>query len=467
MVVVNSLSSFEFMGSSNLPLIVGYTGFTYYSVPVIMKTKCQATVTYFPFDEQLCEIRFLSWTYHSRMVNVTLASYTNGLEGHIGNIEWKITNITSSIVNEHDVSNHPLYEGETIRYPYIRYRIHLSRKPDFYVNSLITPSLLLSWLGSIIFLLPSDCGEKLGFSVTLFLALYVNQVVVSDFLPPSADSFPLLARFYTTITLIMGLSIILTVVSLTVHFRVEPKLVPLKGSLLAGILKHLENLGSCSLLATVNSFFKLFQRSKNNSPKASEKTNSSGIANSSSKFGLIRDTSLIHSNNHSRVSSVHNGYNCTNRPVDFVYNSACADPIPNTASQILDPESGDELLNASYGRRGDAIGHPEVDRQRRVAHPEESQFELPQDIANTLEQIKSSLSIMAKYWSTRSEEGAGGCKSGSSRGGGRRRFASASGDVDKRRWVLVAAGMDTVFFFIYILILTAVTLFFAWKSIMK
>ncbi|XP_075263756.1 neuronal acetylcholine receptor subunit alpha-9-I-like, partial [Convolutriloba macropyga] len=169
MVISNSLSSFEIMGSSTLPLIVGFTGFTYYSVPVIIKTKCQATVTYFPFDEQLCEINFLSWTYHSKMVNLTLSSFTTNLEGHIGNIEWTITNITSQIVYEHDVTNHPLYIGEVIRYPYIKYRIHLSRKPDFYVNSLITPSLLLSWLGSIIFLLPSDCGEKLGFSVTLFL----------------------------------------------------------------------------------------------------------------------------------------------------------------------------------------------------------------------------------------------------------------------------------------------------------
>ena len=56
------------------------------------------------------------------------------MEGRVGNIEWVIDDVTSLKDYEADVYNHPLYNGERIRYPYIEYTIKLKRKPDFYVN---------------------------------------------------------------------------------------------------------------------------------------------------------------------------------------------------------------------------------------------------------------------------------------------------------------------------------------------
>ena len=243
--------------------------------------------------------------------------------------------------------------------------------------------------------------------LSIISALYVNQVVVSDFLPPSADSFPLLARFYTTITLIMGLSIILTVLSLTVHFRVEPKIMPLpgwwnhftlswkysnnlrsewktifsflfSGTLLNSLLTNLEHLGSCSLLTILNSFCGLFLR-KNN--KNFGKTKTSNISYSSPKLALFRDHPIMRSK--SKVSSLRTEVYANNRPYDFVYNSACARPIPNSPSQVF--ENGEEQANLS-----------QHDFEREARLNGIGNMEFPTEVSLILNQINENLDFIAK-----------------------------------------------------------------------
>ena len=246
--ISNSLSDFEIFDSgSNLPLIVGFDGFRFWSVPVIINTKCTADVTFFPFDLQFCKIKLNSWTYHEKIMKLQLSGFETGMEDHVGNIEWSIVHVKGYLLNEPEITNHPLYINDSIIYSYIEYRMALRRKPDFYVNTLVVPSLLLSWLGTVIFMLPSECGEKLSFSITLFLALYINQVIVSEFLPPSADTYPLIAKFYMLISIILGGSIFSTAVILMFHFRLNPA-VPERNSFFYRVFTMLERLGSVSFL---------------------------------------------------------------------------------------------------------------------------------------------------------------------------------------------------------------------------
>ena len=248
MMISNSLSHFEiFASGSDLPLIVGYDGFRFWSVPVIINTKCTADVTFFPFDLQFCKIKLNSWTYHEKIMKLQMSGFETGMEDHVGNIEWSIVHVKGYLLNEPEITNHPLYINDSIIYTYIEYRMALKRKPDFYVNTLVVPSLLLSWLGTVIFMLPSECGEKLSFSITLFLALYINQVIVSEFLPPSADTYPLIAKFYMLISVILGGSIFSTAVILMFHFRLNPA-VPEKDSFFYRIFSILERLGSVSFM---------------------------------------------------------------------------------------------------------------------------------------------------------------------------------------------------------------------------
>lgn len=42
---------------------------TWYA-PTILRSGCNIDITYFPFDDQLCELKFGSWTYNGLEVNI-------------------------------------------------------------------------------------------------------------------------------------------------------------------------------------------------------------------------------------------------------------------------------------------------------------------------------------------------------------------------------------------------------------
>jgi len=45
------------------------------------------------------------------------------------------------------------------------------------------------------FLLPPESGEKVSLEVTVLLSQAVFLLVISDFLPPSAQNFPILGKY--------------------------------------------------------------------------------------------------------------------------------------------------------------------------------------------------------------------------------------------------------------------------------
>jgi len=43
--------------------MVSYDGNIFWPIPTKLKSSCKVDVTYFPFDEQRCYMKFGSWTY--------------------------------------------------------------------------------------------------------------------------------------------------------------------------------------------------------------------------------------------------------------------------------------------------------------------------------------------------------------------------------------------------------------------
>merc|ERR1712226_163835 len=225
-------------------VVASHFGLLYWAIPMVVLSKCRTDVTYFPFDHQKCSIRMSSWTYHDKLINFSLSGYNSGMEVPVSNIEWTITDVIGTFYPNPMSAPHPYYPEEVISYPYIIYDVVMKRKPSFYVNLLVVPSFVISWLGAVIYLIPNASGEKLGFSITLFLSLYVNQVIVAEHLPPSADTFPLIARFYMLISFMLAISVFPTVVTLSFHYKLIQTTKPEESSC-SLILSWLEKLGRC------------------------------------------------------------------------------------------------------------------------------------------------------------------------------------------------------------------------------
>ena len=80
-------------------------------------------------------------------------------------------------------------------YPNVTYYIVITRRPLFYVFNMIMPSLLITLVGFLGFLIPPDSGEKISMGVTTLLSMTVFLMVIADSMPPNSDSVPLIGIF--------------------------------------------------------------------------------------------------------------------------------------------------------------------------------------------------------------------------------------------------------------------------------
>lgn len=87
-------------------------------------------------------------------------------------------------------------------------RFIIKRKPAFLVVNILLPIIFMAFVNLLVFVLPVECGERVGFAVTILLALVVFLTLVGDNLPNTSEQMSLLG-FYLLVVLI--LSILMTV----------------------------------------------------------------------------------------------------------------------------------------------------------------------------------------------------------------------------------------------------------------
>lgn len=120
-----------------------------------MRSSCSFDVTFFPFDDQLCTLKFSSWAYSGLQVDIVNKSDLVDLSNYVESGEWDLISVTIERV----VSYYPCCPNEP--YPAIVFSIHMRRRIIYFMFNIILPCLWLSVLCLIGFLLPPDSGEKI------------------------------------------------------------------------------------------------------------------------------------------------------------------------------------------------------------------------------------------------------------------------------------------------------------------
>ncbi|XP_069122461.1 neuronal acetylcholine receptor subunit beta-3-like [Argopecten irradians] len=177
-------------------------------------TPCEADVTYYPFDNQSCTFRFSDWTQIPGSIRFVAPSSQIGLGLYVINPMWDVTNTMISL--QKDEFGHFIFFG-----------IHFKRLNGFYVLNLIMPLCLISFVNIFVFVLPAESGERIGFSITVFLALSVLLTIMSENLPqtsrPHISIVCYMIFFQTTISIFILLA---TILSLRFYFASESESVP-------------------------------------------------------------------------------------------------------------------------------------------------------------------------------------------------------------------------------------------------
>lgn len=84
----------------------------------------------------------------------------------------------------------------------------VSRVSLYYFMYILLPLISLAFLFLLVFHIPSDSGERMGFGVTILLSITVYLLVISEKLPEKSNDTPMLGICFITIfyVLILALS---------------------------------------------------------------------------------------------------------------------------------------------------------------------------------------------------------------------------------------------------------------------
>ncbi|XP_043224848.1 acetylcholine receptor subunit alpha-like [Amphibalanus amphitrite] len=189
--------------------------------PAIYKSSCEIDVEYFPFDEQTCVMKFGSWTYDGKQVDLRHVEEEPpddrvkigvDLTDFYLSVEWDILDVPA-------IRHEKFYTCCNEPYLDITFNITMRRKTLFYTVNLIIPCMGISFLTVLVFYLPSDSGEKVSLSISILLSLTVFFLLLAEIIPPTSLVVPLLGKFVLFTMILDTLSICVTVVVLNIHFR--------------------------------------------------------------------------------------------------------------------------------------------------------------------------------------------------------------------------------------------------------
>lgn len=206
----NADGNYEVRYKSNV--LVNPQGEVLWVPPAIYQSSCTIDVTYFPFDQQTCVMKFGSWTFNGDQVALNL--YNNkefvDLSDYWKSGTWDIVEVPAYL----NYKNHTSPKETDITF-----WITIRRKTLFYTVNLILPTVLISFLCVLVFYLPAEAGEKVTLGISILLSLVVFLLLVSKILPPTSLVLPLIAK-YLLFTFVMNtVSILVTVVIINWNFR--------------------------------------------------------------------------------------------------------------------------------------------------------------------------------------------------------------------------------------------------------
>uniref|UniRef100_A0A6Q2ZME7 Neuronal acetylcholine receptor subunit alpha-7 n=1 Tax=Esox lucius TaxID=8010 RepID=A0A6Q2ZME7_ESOLU len=189
-------------------VLVNSSGYCSYLPPGIFKSTCYIDVRWFPFDVQRCDLKFGSWTYGGWSLDLQMVEAD--ITGYIANGEWDLVEVPGR-------RNERFYDCCKEPYPDVTFTVVMRRRTLYYGLNLLIPCVLISTLALLVFLLPADSGEKISLGITVLLSLTVFMLLVAEIMPATSDSVPLIAEYFATTMVIVGLSVIATVLVLQYH----------------------------------------------------------------------------------------------------------------------------------------------------------------------------------------------------------------------------------------------------------
>ncbi|TWW82262.1 5-hydroxytryptamine receptor 3A [Takifugu flavidus] len=198
---------------------VTYDGHVTSDQDVKVVSTCKMDVHKFPFDTQSCNITIGSANYCAK--EMRLVPFSNSsratqfsremikTQGEWEFLQLSVTRTNFSIQDSQIWENliYTLLKGAVNLFP----KFTMKRRPLLYVINFLLPIVFFLTLDLASFFIADHRGEKLGFKVTVLLAISVLLLILNDILPSMSNKTPLIATYCIVIFALMLLSLLETI----------------------------------------------------------------------------------------------------------------------------------------------------------------------------------------------------------------------------------------------------------------
>ncbi|KAK0062252.1 neuropeptide FF receptor 2 [Biomphalaria pfeifferi] len=202
-VLINTLGDRDLFDDDKAPVFILNNGHTSWVPGSLFPTSCELDVTNYPFDKQTCYITIVAMTLD--VTEMQFVAFTSEVQKNffIPNGEW---NLLSSNINITQVTSSNI-SLSTIQLIFV-----MQRRPTFMIVNIVLPIVFLSFLNILVFVIPADSGEKIGYGITVLLALSVFMSTVSGMLPSSSLNMAKLTIYILILLIISMLTVIVSII---------------------------------------------------------------------------------------------------------------------------------------------------------------------------------------------------------------------------------------------------------------
>ncbi|XP_060588637.1 acetylcholine receptor subunit alpha-like [Ruditapes philippinarum] len=210
LILVNSAESVN--EPSMTPMVIQSNGQVIIFPTQSFSIPCDLDVTAYPFDRHVCLLALSSQIYETNELVIKPIKQEVDTSYFVSHGAWELQDSRIVDFTAQSFSNINIY-------------LSFERKPRFVIFNVILPIMFLSFLSVFVFLIPSDSGERMSFTLTMLLAISVFLTLVGDNLPKISTFMPVLS-YYIISMLVMCVSIALaTILNLRLFHldEAEPK----------------------------------------------------------------------------------------------------------------------------------------------------------------------------------------------------------------------------------------------------
>lgn len=178
---------------------------------------CKIFIKNFPFDKQECSFDFLSWTNPSSVLSLNSSQIKADMSFFTESGEWEL--VRSEVKHERRPYGDDFWD-------HILFVFELQRKSLFHALNVMLPVFCISILNVACFLLPSEGGERVTLSISVFLTLAVFLTTVNSYMPESSDEVATFSIYVGLQLFGSAFTIFITILSLYIFYKDSSQDIP-------------------------------------------------------------------------------------------------------------------------------------------------------------------------------------------------------------------------------------------------